>query len=192
MAVIDGVPKSRITIKYRTEINGKQKDKEIPFKILLLGDLSKGSSTDRSVDLDERMIRGLDGKNLDATMEDMKMGIKLSVKNQINPEKVPILDVEIPINNIKSFNPSVIAERVPQLKSLLILKKLIKELETTVDNNKIFRQKLGEILTNEDYLSNIKSGLPNIGSFMLPSQEKIDAKIVSEVINEPADTEKTK
>ncbi|MCP4176323.1 MAG: type VI secretion system contractile sheath small subunit [bacterium] len=184
MAVIDGVPKSRITIKYRTEVNGKPKDKEIPFKLLMLGDLSNGNSVDRSIDLDERRIRNLDGKNLDATMKDMKMTISMTVKNQINSEKTPTIDIDLPIDSIKSFNPSVIAERVPQLKSLMILKKLIKELETTVDNNKIFRQKLGEILTNEESLSKIKTELSNIDSFMLPAHEKIDTEAVIGTLNE--------
>ncbi|ALY02915.1 hypothetical protein AWE47_08730 [Piscirickettsia salmonis] len=78
MAIVDQIPKSRIKIHYQTEVNGKKKDKELPFKLLVMGDLSLGSSKDRQIDLDEREIREIGvNASLDALMNDMSMSLKL-------------------------------------------------------------------------------------------------------------------
>ena len=171
MAVIDEIPKSRITIKYETEINGEKVQREIPLRLMVMGNLSAGTSHDSQIDLAERKVRELDGKNLDATMKDMNIRLCYSVTNRINPEQEPTMDVEIPIDSMKSFNPAQIAEKVPQIKSLLILKQLIKELETTADNNKVFRQHLGEILSNPEILESIKSQLPKVDNYTLPNPD---------------------
>ena len=176
MAIIDEVPKSRITIKYETEINGEKVQREIPLRLLVMGDLSAGTSKDSKLDLNERRVRELDGKNLDSTMKDMNTKLKFGVENRINPEADPSLDVEIPIDGMKAFNPATIAERVPQLKSLLILKQLINELETTVDNNKVFRQHLGEILSNPETLDAVKKQMPNLEKYALPDPNALPAE----------------
>lgn len=75
MSIQDDLPRSRINLKYRTAIDGVQQVLELPFRLLILGDLSLGSSTDRKTDLDSRRMRSLDGKNLDDLMEDMKMTV---------------------------------------------------------------------------------------------------------------------
>ena len=57
MAIQDEIPKSRLTLRYRTEINGQPEDMSLPLRLLITGDFSQGSSSDRSVDLDERNLR---------------------------------------------------------------------------------------------------------------------------------------
>ncbi|HEX2580272.1 MAG TPA: type VI secretion system contractile sheath small subunit, partial [Rhabdochlamydiaceae bacterium] len=63
MAVQDETPKSRITLTYKTEVQGEPAVVDLPFRILALGDFSGGSSKDRQIDLEERGLRSLDGKN---------------------------------------------------------------------------------------------------------------------------------
>src|SRR5689334_10692595 len=70
MAVQDEVPKSRITLRYRTEINGTPADIDLPLRLLMLGDFSQGTSADRKLDLEERKARNLDGTNTGAVMKD--------------------------------------------------------------------------------------------------------------------------
>jgi type VI secretion system protein ImpB len=179
MAIIDEIPKSRISIKYRTEINGEEVEQEIPFRLMVMGDLSKGTSEDRKVELDEREVRELGGTNLDSTMKDMKMELNMSVNNKINPEYSSEMDISLPIDSIKSFNPGVLVERVPQLKALLLLKQLVKELETNLDNNKQFRQKLGKILTNTEIFNQFKSNLPDNECYKLNSPDKtLSAEVI--------------
>ncbi len=76
MAITDEIPKSRITLTYRIPQGVEQKELNLPFRLLILGDLSAGTSKDRKLELDKREIRRLDGKNLNKVIEDMKMTIE--------------------------------------------------------------------------------------------------------------------
>ena len=47
MAIQDQLPKSRITLTYRTTINGEPETVKLPLRLLILGDFSHNSSVDR-------------------------------------------------------------------------------------------------------------------------------------------------
>ena len=61
-SIQDQIPRSRINLRYRTMIEGEPKEVELPFRLIILGDLSLGSSTDREQDLESRRLRTLDGR----------------------------------------------------------------------------------------------------------------------------------
>ena len=95
------------------------------MRFLLMGDLSQGTSTDRAQDLDARQIRLLDGSNLNAVIKDMGMEVKLEVPNRVDGDGS--LDVSIPVESMKSFDPLHVAQAVPKLEGLLLVKKLLLE-----------------------------------------------------------------
>ena len=97
MAINDEIPKSRITLTYRTNVNGERAEKALPLRLLLMGNFSGGTSTDSKKDLDQRQIRNLDGKNLDQVMRDMNMRLSFQVPNRIDPSNSGQLAVELPI-----------------------------------------------------------------------------------------------
>jgi type VI secretion system protein ImpB len=169
MAVVDDIPKSRITLQYPTEVNGKKVKKELPFRMMVMGDFSLGKSKDRKVDFDAREARQLDGTNLDKTIEDMGINLSFSVENKINPDDESELKVSLPITGMKSFNPASVAESVPKIKSLNLMKKLLMELQSTTDNNKSFRRKLNEVLKSEKNLVELKKTLSLMTNYKLPS-----------------------
>ena len=57
MSIQDEIPKSRLTLKYKTEVNGQPEDVNLPLRLAILGDFSGGTSKDRKLDLDERRMR---------------------------------------------------------------------------------------------------------------------------------------
>lgn len=168
MAIQDEIPKSRLTLRYKTEVNGQLEDLTLPLRLMILGNFSQGSSTDRKVDLDERRIRNLDGTNTDAVMKDMAMSLSFTVDNKIDPEQEEDLQVTLPIDSMKSFSPDQVAEHVPKLKGLLTLKQLIGEMLTNVDNRKEFHKLLDELMSNPDNLQKILADLKGFESFKLP------------------------
>lgn len=168
MAIQDEVPKSRLTLRYRTEINGQPEDINLPLRLLVTGDLSLGSSKDRKVDLEERRLRNMDGKNTDAVMKDMGIKLKFAVPNKIDPEKEEDLQVEIPIESMKSFSPDQVAKHVPKLKGLLMLKQLLEEVTSNVDNRKEFRKLLGDLLSDQDSLGKMLEELKGFDGLKLP------------------------
>lgn len=168
MAIQDEIPKSRLTLRYKTEVNGQLEDLTLPLRLMILGNFSQGSSTDRKVDLDERRIRNMDGTNTDAVMKDMGMSLSFTVDNKIDPEQEEDLQVTLPIDSMKSFSPDQVAEHVPKLKGLLTLKQLINEMLTNVDNRKEFHKLLDELMSNPDNLQKILADLKGFESFKLP------------------------
>lgn len=168
-------PKSRINIKYNTEVDGQPKDKELPMKFLVMGDLSNGTSKDRQEDIDAREIRDIDG-TLDNTIKDMGITANMKIENHVNPSKNPMLEVALPIESMKSFRPEEIAKNIPQLKSLLQMRELLKEFESTVDNNKTFRNAIKAVLKDKERMEELVKALPNIDSFKLENKAEEEEK----------------
>lgn len=172
MAIQDEIPKSRLTLRYKTEVSGQPEDVSLPLRLLVEGDFSMGSSKDRKIDLEERRLRSLDGKNTDAVMKDMGMSLKFAVSNKIDPEIAEDMDVEIPIESMKSFSPDHVARHVPKLKGILQMKKLLEEVISTVDNRKDFRKLLNELMGDEEALAKMMEQLKGYESLKLPSNKK--------------------
>lgn len=170
MAIQDEIPKSRLTLRYKTEINGQQEDVQLPLRLSVLGDFSGGTSKDRKVDLDERRMRNMDGRNTDAVMKDMGMKMSFAVDNKIDPDTGEEIQVNIPIEGMKSFSPDQVAHHVPKLNGLLTLKKLLEEVVSNVDNRKDFRRLLGELMTDQEALAKLLEELKGFEGFKLPSK----------------------
>ncbi len=169
MAIQDEIPKSRLTLRYKTEVNGQLEDQSLPLRLLVEGDFSLGSSKDRAVDLEERRLRNLDGANTNAVMKDMGMSLKFAVANKIDPELAEDMDVEIPIDSMNSFSPDKIVNHVPKLKGLIQMKTLLEEVVSNVDNRKEFRKLLTELMSNEEALAKMMEDLKGYESLKLPS-----------------------
>lgn len=172
MAIQDEIPKSRLTLRYKTEVNGQPEDVSLPLRLLVEGDFSMGSSKDRKLDLEERRLRSLDGTNTDAVMKDMGISMKFSVNNHIDPETAEDMDVEIPIDSMGSFTPDQVAMHVPKVKGLLQMKKLLEEVISNVDNRKEFRKLLNELMSNEEALAKMMEQLKGYESLKLPLGKK--------------------
>lgn len=174
MAIQDEIPKSRLTLKYKTEISGQTEDLTLPMRLLVTGDFSLGSSKDRKVDLDERRIRNMDGTNTNAVMKDMGMSLKFAVDNKIDPENEEDMNVEIPIDSMKAFLPDHIAENVPKLNGVLMLKRLLEEVLSNVDNRKEFRNLLGQLMSDQEALGAMIEELKGFENFKLPTSTQAD------------------
>jgi len=169
MAIQDEIPKSRLTLRYKTEVNGQPEDITLPLRLLVAGDFSSGTSVDRKVDLEARKSRGLDGKNTDSLMKDMGMSLNFSVANKIDPENEEDMQVSLPVTSMKSFAPDQICQQVPKLKGVLMVKRLLEEVIASVDNRKDFRKLLGELLASQDAVKAMLEELKDFQSFKLPA-----------------------
>ena len=172
MSIQDEIPKSRLTLRYKTEVNGQPEDLSLPMRFLVTGDFSQGSSKDQKEDLDERRIRNMDGKNTDAIMKDMGLSLQFQVPNKIDPDKEEDLQVDIPFDSIRSMSPDQVALNIPKIRGLLMLKELLQEVMSNVDNRKSYRKLLSELMANEEALSSMLSELEGFDSFKLPSRNK--------------------
>jgi type VI secretion system protein ImpB len=176
MAVQDELPRSRITLTYRTTINGQPESVKLPFRVLMLGDFSLGSSEDRKVDLEERKARSVTGRNLSELMKDMKMSVGFQVPNRVNPGAESDINVELPIESMKSFHPDEIVKHVPKLRALQLLRTLLMEMQSSIDNRKELRRVLYELFSKPEELQQLLGELKAYESLRLPEgQDNNDA-----------------
>ncbi|WP_223631790.1 type VI secretion system contractile sheath small subunit [Corallococcus sp. EGB] len=171
MAIQDQLPKSRITLTYRTTINGEQETVNLPLRLLVMGDFSLKSSEDRKQDLETRKLRSVDGRNLDELMKDMKMSASFEVPNRINPDVEAALNVTLPIDRMKSFHPDEIVKHVPKLKALLLLKTLLVEMQSNIDNRKELRRELYDLFSKPEALKELLNELKGYETMRLPAGE---------------------
>lgn len=150
MQIQDELPKSRITLRYPTQIEGVKKNKELPLRLLFLGDLSKGSTKERKLNFEDRNVKNFSSKGLDSLLKELQIELELKVQNKISPNTSKNLNVSLKIDSMKSFSPESIAENVPKIKSLLIVKKLLQELLSLVDNKKEFKKAITEIFSDKE------------------------------------------
>jgi type VI secretion system protein ImpB len=172
VAITDEIPKSRLTLTYRTTVTGTAQEVALPFRLFVMGDLSGGTSRDRKQDLDRRIPRRLDGKNLDDVMADMKMSVELTVPNRIDPERGAELPVKLPIDSMQSLSPAAIARGVPKIKALLLLKKLLLEVQANLDNRKEFRRLLRQLASDKGAIDALQKELKGFDDFKVPPAPK--------------------
>lgn len=169
MPIQDVLPRSRLTLTYRTTINGEPETVDLPFRLLVMADYSLGSSKDRKKDLEARELRSLNGRNLDSVMKDMDMSISFDVDDKISGGDAK-LPVTLPINGMKSFSPDEIVNSVPKLKALLLLKNLLQELQSSIDNQKDLRKLIQELYTKPEVFTALRGQLKEHDGFKLPAR----------------------
>ena len=177
MTVNQEIPKSRITLTYRTAVNGQTEDVQLPLRLLMMGDFSNGTSVDRQVDLDRRAIRNLDGTNLNDVMADMNMAVRLTVPNRINPDAAREIQVELPVTSMDSFQPASIANGIPKVKALLLLRKLLLEVQGNLDNRKEFRKLLRALAQDKDAVGKLLTELSAFDDFKVPRLSALEGEV---------------
>jgi len=158
MSVQDETPKSRITLTYKTEVDGEPAVVDLPFRLMIPADLSLGTSKDRQKDLDERAPRSLNGSNTNDVMRDMGITLDIVVPNKLSQTQEN-LNVGLSINSLDSFSPHEVAKQVPEIQSLLLFKKLLEEIQSNIANKKEFAQLLNKLYSNPDALNKMKEEL---------------------------------
>ena len=145
----EDLPEERIVITYEDYVGDAIEKVELPFKLLLCGDYSLGSSEDRQKDLEIRRIRDLNEENLNANMKEMGIHLNLKVDNVLIDEDEE-MNIDLPIEGMSSFSPDTIAKKIPALKTLMdirdndrnVLKLLEKVLEDPAAAKRLARYKV--------------------------------------------------
>lgn len=179
MAIQDELPRSRLTLTYKTTVNGEPETVNLPFRMLVLGDFSLNRSVDRKSDLEERPLHSIDGKTLDSVMKDMQMSLKIAVPNRVNPDAPGVsseLDVTLPITRMKSFSPDEISKNVPKIRALLLLKQLLMEMQSNIDNRKELRKLVQDIFANPKAIEALRGELKEFEGVRLPAKSTVPVK----------------
>ncbi|GKW05512.1 type VI secretion system contractile sheath small subunit [Pectobacterium carotovorum] len=149
------VPKARINLKLDLHTGGVSKKTELPLKLLVAGDFSNGQG---SAPLSERKKVNLNKNNFDNVLSEFSPSINLSVANTLAGDGSED-NISLTFQNMKDFEPEQIARQIPQLKAMLAMRSLLRDLKANLLDNATFRKALEKILLDPTLSAELRSEL---------------------------------
>lgn len=141
-------PKERVNIVYKSHTGDKTEEVELPLKLLVLGDFT-GRQSDEIVE--ERKAININKENFDEVMKAYNLSLNIRVPKTLDKDaKGDELPVSLVMQGIKDFTPDNIVEQVPELKSLLELRKSLLALKGPLGNVPAFRKSIQAIMSDEE------------------------------------------
>jgi type VI secretion system protein ImpB len=135
------------------ETGGARKKKELPLKILALGNFSHNQS---NVPVAEREKFNINKNNFDQVLHEVGPKLNLKIPNTIKQESAEF-DVALQFNSLKDFHPEQLVKHVPALRKLIAMRNLLKDLRSNVLNNRVFRKELEKIVHDSQKTAELKT-----------------------------------
>jgi type VI secretion system protein ImpB len=139
-------PKERVNIVYRPAQGEAQEERELPLKMLVLGDFT-GKADPRAVE--EREPVSVDKDNFNEVMKAHAVSLDLLVANRLSPDADASLQVQLRFESLECFTPQAILEQVPELKRLAELREALRSLKGPLANVPEFRRKIQELISDD-------------------------------------------
>lgn len=143
------VPKARVNIKLELHTGGAQRKVELPLKLMVMGDYSNGREQRA---LSARSKVDINKNNFDSVLAEFSPTLKVSVENTLLGDASETV-AELSFSAMKDFEPEQVARQIPQLRALLAMRNLLRDLKSNLLDNSTFRQEFERIL-RDDTLSN--------------------------------------
>lgn len=152
------VPPARINIKLDLHTGGAQKKVELPLKLLVTGDFNKQQD---NTPLVERKKVGINKNNFDSVLSEFNPKAKITVKNTLAQDGSE-MNVNLDFKSMADFHPEQVARSIPELRALLAMRNLLRDLKSNVLDNALFRKELEKILRDESLSQALRAELEKI------------------------------
>lgn len=149
------VPKARINLKLDLHTGGASKKTELPLKLLVTGDFSHGQETET---ISEREKVNINKNNFDSVLSDYSPKVNIAVKNTLAGDGSEE-NVSLVFQEMKDFTPEQVARQIPQLKAMLAMRNLLRDLKANLLDNQAFRKELEKILLDPALSAELRSEL---------------------------------
>lgn len=138
-------PKERVNIVYKSTTGDQSEDVELPLKLLMIGDYT-GKASDETVE--DRAPVNIDKDNFDNVMAGFNLSLDMNVGNTLSEEDDD-LAVHIDIKSMKDLSPDSVAKQVPELDSMIEMRKALLALKGPLGNVPAFRKAIQNILNDD-------------------------------------------
>lgn len=152
------VPKARINIKLDLHTGGAQKKVELPLKLMVMGDFSNGQ--EQRI-LSERDKININKNNFDNVLAEFSPALKVAVENTLAADGSDT-SAELNFNCMKDFEPEQVARQIPELRALLAMRNLLRDLKSNLLDNATFRHELERILKDETLSGELRAELAGL------------------------------
>ena len=154
---LDRVRPPRVHITYDVEIGDAVEQKEIPFVVGVLGDLT-GKPEQPPVPLKERKCIEIDRDNFNSVLEGMKPRLAFQVENRLEDDDTKI-GVELNFKSLDDFHPERIAQQVEPIRKLVEARKKLYNLLGKLDGNDKLETLLQDVISSTDKLEEISKAV---------------------------------
>lgn len=120
------VPKARINLKLALHTGGAQKKVELPLKLLTVGDFSNGKE---NRPLSERKKINVNKNNFNSVLSEFNPEVNLTVPNTMAVDGSEE-SIKLNFSDIKDFEPEQVARQIPQLRAMLAMRNLLRDLKS--------------------------------------------------------------
>ncbi|RWR01359.1 hypothetical protein ED28_12740 [[Pantoea] beijingensis] len=149
------IPKARINLKLDLHTGGASKKTELPLKLLVTGDFSNGQE---SAPLAERSKININKNNFNSVLSEYSPKVNLTVKNTLAADGSEE-NISLAFRDINDFTPEQVARQIPQLKAMLAMRNLLRDLKANLLDNQAFRKELEKILLEPALSAELRSEL---------------------------------
>jgi type VI secretion system protein ImpB len=147
----------RVHITYEVETNGAMVQKEIPFVIGVLADLS-GRPSEPLPRLKDRKFTEIDRDNFDEVLKSMKPRAAMYVENTLKGDGSEIA-VELNFQKLADFRPESVVRQVEPLRQLQQARNQLKDLLGRLEGNDRLDELLNSIVDNSAVRDKLGSAL---------------------------------
>jgi len=139
-------PKERINITYKPATGDAKEEKELPLKLLAVGDFTLRED---DTPLEDRKPIDVNKENFNEVMKGQNLSLDISVPDRLSEKEGGEISASLRFESLKDFDPASIARQVPELNSLLELREALTALKGPLGNVPAFRKKIQELLKDE-------------------------------------------
>lgn len=152
-------PEERVNIVFKPATEGAQEEKELPLKMVFMGDFAMRPD---DTPLEDRKKIRIDKNNFNDVMKSLNLELSMTVPNKLSGREGEDMPVTIRINGVKDFSPDSIVQQVPELNKLLELRAALQSLKGPLGNVPAFKKKidnlLGDAATRQRLLQELGAG----------------------------------
>jgi type VI secretion system protein ImpB len=127
------VRKPRVHITYDVEVGGAIEQKELPFVVGVLADLS-GNPKDALPRVKERKFVEIDRDNFDQVLAGTKPRLTFKAPNRLADDGSQ-LGVELEFRNLDDFAPEAVAQQVEPIRKLVAARQRLNELALKLNSS---------------------------------------------------------
>lgn len=163
-------PKERVNITYKAKVGDSTEERELPLKILAVGDYT-GQPDERQ--LEDREPINIDKDNFNAVMAEQKLAVEVSVPDRLSGDGD--LGVSLKFESLKDFTPAGLATQVPELQDLLAMREALVAVRGPLGGFPKFRRAVEAILKDPEKVARLMAELQKDESVAVPAEASAPA-----------------
>jgi type VI secretion system protein ImpB len=147
----------RVHISYDVELNGAQVQKELPFVVGVVADLSGNPAEPLPKPRDRKFVE-IDRDNFDDILKSTRPRAAFKVENTLQDDGSE-LSVELEFGKLGDFSPEAVARQVKPLNDLLEVRTRLRALLSKTEGNDRLEELLEAIVQNPELRDKLQSAM---------------------------------